>query len=168
MVFTVFSAHPVFAVTLGLYIFSPKNISILHWFFVPFFIKNQWKSGPRSPSTKKSTFGMLFLDFWSILGPLGGAQGGTFFEKTWNGGDFFWPWAFFLRDFFLLGPLFRKSCVFYPLRPPFWWHFWCFVGKKKNITSGLQFCSLLFLHPLHLTAQLVLTTRPGGMREAIK
>ena len=42
---------------------SLKKRLIFNRFLVPFFSKNRWKSRSKSPSTKKSTFGMIAVDF---------------------------------------------------------------------------------------------------------
>ena len=182
-----FSAYPPFAVTLPLYIFSSKKKTTYLWIvFQHFFIKNPWKSRSRCPSTQKSTSGMLFLDFWSILEPLGGPRGAHVFAKIGKEGRVTSNQSRFFCDLLISGPFFGKSCVFDPLRASFWspfwsflvkikapfcWHFWLFFGwnfQQPNDPTTQQHGKPTHQHPNNPTTRQPNSTWPGGMREAIK
>ena len=82
MVFTVFSAYPAFAATLGLYIFFSKTTSYFSLMFGTFFHQKSMKKWSQEPIHKKIDFFMIFIYFLSILGPLGDPRGAHFFEKN--------------------------------------------------------------------------------------
>ena len=56
---------------------------------------------------------MIFIDFLSILGPLGDPRGAHFWEKNTNKRASFRSKAFLGSVVFCLGPLFGKRCVFF-------------------------------------------------------
>ena len=161
----------------------------------------------QEPIHKKIYFLHEFYRFFVDFGTPWGPQGGTFLgkKKTQMSVTVSDPRPFRGASFSVWVPSLEKVVFLTPSGP----HFGGIVGDflVKNVTFGLEFCSLLLLHPLHLTAQLVLTitafplhfivkniqnilnilnipnipnipniqvisqfqtTRPGGMREAIR
>ena len=98
---------------------------------------------------------MNFIDFWSIWDPLGTPGGHIFGKKTQMSVPLSDPRPFRGASFCVWGPFLEKVVFLTPSGPHFGGIFGDFL--VKNVTFGLEFCSLLLLHPLHLTAQLVLT-----------
>ena len=81
MVFTVFSAYPAFAVTLGLYIFFSKKSLNFSLIFNTFFHEKSMKKWSQEPVRKKIDFWHAFSRFFVDLGTPWGPQGGTFFRN---------------------------------------------------------------------------------------